>query len=410
MIGAFLLLQACASSSELRIAPATEAKIPSRDQVMGPNRARSSVKVKPNKDYLFRNVASAFPDNGKNMLLKDRALPKSSVTGALDHSPRQLRMRHDEERKKKNTSRFSNANKAYYSTPLTQREALVLSQAPKKTDAEEFFYQAEASGRDDVFEPNNTRQAAFDISNAEEIWLALLGPENTTTEGVQADEDWYQIKVSPQYRRLMIDLRYQHYLGDVDMKLYDSAGNLVATSQGVGEDEFIHLILDKGGNYFVQIYGSNRSNRYDLKYSTHFTGGSDDEYEENDSIRSATDLKQIDNQWLSEIAGEAVAADDDYYMLRVPAGRERVQVDFRYDVARGDVDVRLLNSGGKVIASSANIGDDDYIDFTVPHAGIYFLKVYPFSPQTTFNLYDFKVSFLKPSQKEASNNSPKPAK
>lgn len=383
--------------------------MPTRDDVMGPNRARTSVAQKSKKGYIFRNVASAFPDNGKNMLLKDRAVPKSSVKGALDHSPRQLRIHQNEQWINENKSRFSNVNKAYYSTPLSSREALLLAQAPKKADSGEFFYQTETSGGDDVFEPNNERQTAFDISNVEERWLGLLGSKDAPTEGVQADEDWYKIKVSAQYRRLMLDLRFQHYLGDIDMKLYDSNGNLIAASQGIGEDEFIHMILDDGGVYYIQIYGSNRFNHYDFKFSTFFTGGGDDEYEENDSLRKAFRLES-EELWLSEVRGEGVAADDDYYSFKVPRNRQRVQVDLRFDVARGDLDMRLLNGEGKVIASSAHIGDDDFIDFTVPAPGTYYLKIYPFGLQSTFNLYDFKISTFGSPQKRASNISAKSQK
>ena len=374
---------------------------------MGPNRAQNSVKPKSGKSYIFRNVASAFPDNGKNMLLQDRALLKASVTGAMDQSPRQLRLKERAEQLKENKNRFSNPNKAFYLTPLTQKDALILSQEPKKHDTTEFFYQSEDQKQDDAFEPNNDRLSAFDISNAEDRWLGLLSATDSVSEGVQANEDWYKIKVSPLYRQLIVDLRYQHYLGDMDLKLYDSNGTLLATSQRLGEDEFINLILEQGGNYFLQVYGSNRFNHYDLKYSTHFVRGNDDEYEENDQLRKAFDLKSFENVWLSEIKGEGVAADDDYYAIKVPAGKERVQVDLRYDVNMGDVDVRLFNASGKMIASSAHIGDDDFIDFSVPTAGTYYLKIYPFSPQSKFNMYDFKVTFLRPSQKQTSTPLPK---
>ncbi len=383
-----------------------DAQIPTRDEVMGPNRARLSAKVKNARDYIFRNVASAFPDTGKNMLLKDRALPKAAVGGALDHSPWHLRAYNNPDRNAENRARFSNSNKSFYSTPLSQREAVLLSEAPKRA-AGAPFYQTETIGMDDAFEPNNSREEARDLSTAENKWLGLLGPKGSLTEGVQWDEDWYRILVSPHYRRLILDLRFQHYLGDVDMRLYDAAGNVIATSQGNGDDEFIHLALNSGGVYFVQIYGSNRGNRYDFKYSTSFTGGGDDEYEDNDRLASSTDLRGVEGQWLSQTRGEGVAADDDFYLIQVPAGRLRVQVDLRVDVDRGDVDVRLLNSAGQTIASSAHILDDDYIDFTVPSAGLYYLKVYPFSPQSTFNLYDLRWSAEKASQGEASNSSSK---
>jgi hypothetical protein len=243
---------------------------------------------------------------------------------------------------------------------------------------------------------------AYDLTQAENRWLSLVGPKELHTEGVQWDEDWYKISVSPHYRRLTVDLRFQHYLGDIDLKLYDSKGKLIAVSQRTGDDEFLYLDVNQGGIYYIQIYGSNRGNHYDLKYMTEFTGGGDDAYEENDSLHTATDLTREENRWLSNINGEGVAADDDFYKIRVSPGKLRVTIDLRYEASRGDVDMRLLNAEGKIIASSANIGDDDKIDFTVSQPGIYFIKVYPFAPQNSFNMYDLKWSTQRISQKEAS--------
>jgi hypothetical protein len=408
ILGSLGILSACSSHPVMPTLLASQSgmagPVPeiTRDEVFGPNRAQASVKNKKSKEYAFRNIASAFPDNGKNMLLKDRALPKGSVTSAVDHSPWHLSIYQNPDHIKENQERFSNMNKAFYATPLTQREAQTLAHAQKATSAAP-FYQMETSGREDGFEPNNSLEKAFNLANAEDKWLALIGPKDKRTEGVQWDTDWYKILVSPHYRRVMVDLRYQQYLGDIDMKLYDAKGGLMATSQGTGEDEFLHVNLEQGGTYYIEIIGSNHGNRYDLKYSTYFTGGGDDEVEDNDFLARATDLSKQENLWLSETRGEGVAADDDYYKIQVPAGKLRVQVDLRYNVARGDVDVRLMNSSGKVIASSANIGDDDYIDFSVPFAGTYFIKVYPFAPQNTFNMYDMKWSVQKNSQKDANN-------
>ncbi len=393
-------------SSEVRKPAQSQvrAKILTRDEVMGSNRARQS-KLNSKGEYYFHNVRSAFPDNGKNMLLKDRALAKGSVTTALDHSPWHLRLYSDPIRQKRNRDRFANLNKVFYSTALTEKEAGVLARSAKPNPTQP-FYQTETLGLDDAFEPNNQPDQAFDLSNAESQWLSFLG-----TEGVQWDEDWYKIWISPHYRQLVLDLRFQHYLGDIEMRLYDLKGRLMAASQGSGEDGFINLILEKAGAYLVQISGSNQGNHYDFKYSTQFTGGGDDQYQGNESLKAAFDLRKFEGKWLSEIRGEGVAADDDFFRIQVAKGRQRVLLDLRYDVDRGDVDLRLMDSKGQILASSSNIGDDDYIDFTVAEPGNYYIKVYPFAPQDGFNLYDLKwnseKSSAKASQIEASKSSPK---
>ncbi len=374
---------------------------------MGVNRAKASVKPRAGRAYQLRNVASAFPDNGKNMLIKDSAIAKTAVKDARDHSPFRQRIYANSEHIKADQARFSILNKDYYSTPISFKEALVNLQIPKQANEHEAFYQSGNFGIDDRFEPNNSFEKAFDLTDAEDHWLGR------NSEGVQWDEDWFKIWVSPQYRQLVLDLRYQNYLGDVDLRLYDENKNLIAVSQGVVDDEYMNVVLEKGGYYWVNIYGSKNGNRYDFKFQTKFTGGGDDEYEDNDSLKRAFPLSQFEGQWLSKIKGEAVAADNDFYSIRVTAGKLRIVADLRVDVAlalveQGDVDIRLLNAEGAMIASSSNILDDDYIDFTVPAAGLYYLKVYPFSTTGKHNMYDLKWTAFKTGSAVASQKrSPK---
>ncbi len=382
------LLISCSSAPEKQSErePTSAAKVATRDERMGVNKAFASVKVRPGKPYLFKNVKLAFPDNGKNMLLKDRALAKNSVKGAVDNSPWHSRLYGNTEHQNLDSNRFSNLNRGYYQTPINEKDALALLGTQKRVPASnDFYYQTHVSATDDKFKPNQNFETAFDLTSSEDTWLGLLG-----SDGVQWTQDFYKIWVSPQYRQLIVDLRYQHYLGDVDLKLYDSQKRLIASSQRITEDEFINIQLSKGGIYYLQVDGANMGNRYDLKYSSKFTGGADDEYEENDQLSSAFDLSASENLWLSEIRGEAVAADDDFYKVRISEGRRQLSIDLRVNVNKGDVDIRLLNSKGEMVASSSNIGDDDYIDFKVPSAGTYYLKVYPFHPGNSFNLYDLK--------------------
>lgn len=388
-----MILSACSSTGPLR-APTSNppsVKTNTRDERMGINKAFASVKVRPGKPYLFKNVRLAFPDNGKNMLLKDRVLPKNSVTGANDNSPWHLSIYKNPEHVSRDAKRFSTLNKAYYQTPISESDALALLKQSKRAPAADYYYQTQETKTDDGYWPNQSFETAFDLSSSEDVWVGLLG-----SDGVQWSDDYYKIWVSPQYRQLIVDMRFQHYLGDVDLKLYDSQKRIVASSQRVSEDEFINIVLSKGGYYYLQVDGADMGNRYDLKYSSRFTGGGDDEYEDNDTVKMAYDLRSSQGKWLSEIKGEAVAADDDFYRIQVPQGKQQVIVDLRVGVARGDVDVKLLNFQGELIASSSNIGDDDYIDFKVPSAGTYYIKVYPFHPGNSFNMYDLKWTVSKP--------------
>jgi len=114
----------------------------------------------------------------------------------------------------------------------------------------------------------------------------------------------------------------------------------------------------------------------------------DDNYEPNNSIESAYDLTSDEWTWLSTIDGYGVLADDDWYEIYVTSGEERVVVDLRFTHADGDIDLALVDASGTTLATSASTTDEEYIDFTVPASGKYYIKVYLYSGNAG-NTYDF---------------------
>lgn len=360
-------------------------QVPNRDERMDKNKAFASVKSRPGKPYQFKDVKQAFPDNGKNMLVKERAIAKNAAKKVIDNSPWRHQIYDQPLLIEKDRKRFSNLNRGFYETPISESEAFVLAQQSKRSPASDFYYSVQIAKNDDLFSPNHHFENAFSLVDSENLWIGLQG-----SEGVQWSDDYYKIWVSPQYRQLVLDLRYQHYLGDVDLQLFDSQKRLIASSQRNTEDEFINIQLSKPGFYFVKVFGANLGNRYDFKYTTQFTGSVDDEYEENDTLEKAFDLRPFEGKWLSEVRGEGISADNDYFKILVKSTQRQVIVDLRVLSNKGDIDVKLLDSTGKLVASSSHTGDDDYIDFRVPQAGIYFLKIYPFHLTDKFNMYDLK--------------------
>lgn len=372
-----------------------------RDQIYGENQALENGRNKKNKEYIFRNVASAFPDNGKRMMVKDSVKNKDSVISIAQASPWKQRVLYDSNFIEENNKRFRNPNKAFFAIPLDEPQARRLALKINPKINEESDYQMEASGQDDSFEPNNSMELAFDLGASEGKWLSLTTADKRG-EGVQWDEDWFKVIVSPHFRQLFVDLRYQHYLGNIGLSLFNDKGELVSKSDRDGDDEFINVLLEKGGIYYIKIDGNQKGNHYDFRYWSQFTGGKDDLAEENDTLKTAFDLTSYQGKWLSETLGEGVAADDDYYKIKVPTDKKRVIIDMRYKVAFGDIDLKLLDSTGKTIASSSNISDDEYIDFTLPSGGIYYVRVYPFNLQKNANMYDLKWKAERPSRKDPS--------
>ena len=54
---------------------------------------------------------------------------------------------------------------------------------------------------DDNYEPNDIYEMAYDQSTFEQTWLSDIAGL-----GVQDDQDWYKLYISPGFERLVIDL------------------------------------------------------------------------------------------------------------------------------------------------------------------------------------------------------------
>ncbi|MDY6913795.1 MAG: Ig-like domain-containing protein [Planctomycetota bacterium] len=114
-------------------------------------------------------------------------------------------------------------------------------------------------GPDDAYEENDSRAEAYDLSDHQATWLSNLdGP------GIQADQDWYEIFVPAGQERVFVDCRFDHLMGDIDIGLYDSAGNLLDGSYSFSDDEYIDYVVPGSGAYFVRVAYSDWGNEYDL--------------------------------------------------------------------------------------------------------------------------------------------------
>jgi hypothetical protein len=396
LVGFCLLCLSCSSGpivndQELVPVEVDREKLMDRDFRYGPNRAFNSGVSQKTKDYVFRNVASAFPDNGKKMLIKPIAKKKDQVQANSESAPWYHRVSLDTSNEEKNRQRFSTPNKAAYQLPISEETAERLSKTSDPIRTPASFYQLPSDQTDDGFEPNSEAEKATNISAHENRWLAFAAKSpGLVSEGIQWDPDFYRINVSPLFRQLKIDLRYQHYMGNIDLTLMRTDGSVIAKSHRSGDDEFLNIVLKEGGDYFILVDGLSKGNRYDFLFQTEFTGQNDDLMEENDSLRTAFDLSTFSGIWLSEKNGEGIAADDDFFKIKVPIGKTRVQVDLRYRISGGDIDLVLMNAKGEVLASSSSIQDDEFIDFDVRKPGFYYLRIYPFAPPQLANMYDLK--------------------
>ena len=116
---------------------------------------------------------------------------------------------------------------------------------------------------DDCFEENDTLQDAwYPGSNWEGIWTPNY------CKAYQIDDDWYEIDISSGEERINIVCQFTHELGNIGIELYNSSGNMIASSDGVISAEYIdHTVPVGGGKYYIRVYGENTYNEYELMWN-----------------------------------------------------------------------------------------------------------------------------------------------
>jgi hypothetical protein len=124
------------------------------------------------------------------------------------------------------------------------------------------------AGSDDTSEQND------DLANP------AASTEDVTIFGIQSDEDWYQVSVSPNSSQLEVNLTFLDSTAtsnsaNIDMELYDKDGNFVASSITANDNESIVQTGLTEGHYNLRIFGDNNGNGYALVWVDTTSASSD---------------------------------------------------------------------------------------------------------------------------------------
>ncbi|MBY8990915.1 MAG: PPC domain-containing protein [Candidatus Lokiarchaeota archaeon] len=238
---------------------------------------------------------------------------------------------------------------------------------------------------DDLYEPNNDRFSAYDLITYKNVWLSsIFGP------GRQYDDDWYKIYITPGYEYLHVILLFNHSEGDLDIQLYDSSGNPITGSTGTMDNEFIDYIVPSMGEYYLQVYYDNNGNPYDLWWNTTIPSIMEDLYEENDFEGQAHDLTGYEAMWLTSVNGSGYQWDDDWYLVYLDPGEERIHIELSFWHMNGDLSLEVyFYDGGNFtyLAGSYSMSDTEYINVMAPWFGFYYIRVYGPNMGNDYDLY-----------------------
>ena len=208
------------------------------------------------------------------------------------------------------------------------------------------------------------------------------------------DADYYRFNLGAN-EIIQVDALFSHGLGDIDLRLYDPTGALVASSASNSDDERIVYTTLASGTYAVYVgldpYAADDAtpgNFYELVLT--LGAPCTDVFEDNDSQARAYPLGSGDFLGLRSCPN-----DGDYYSMNLSEG-ETLIVDATFAHAAGDIDLRVYGPSGAQVASATSNSDDEHIEYLVANTGEHIvsvaLDVYAADDETPGNAYSLTIS------------------
>lgn len=154
--------------------------------------------------------------------------------------------------------------------------------------------------------------------------------------------------------------------------LYDQNSELVDASNTWGTGvATIQYTVPSTGDYVVKVNARESLGSWSIKYFV------DDAYEPNDDRSTSTDLSALRGEWISSHDGLGMSADEDWYQLHVPFENDRaLKIQCKFTHADGDINLELYDAAGTPLSYAETLYDFETINYTVPSAGDYYLRVY----------------------------------
>lgn len=259
---------------------------------------------------------------------------------------------------------------------------------------------------DDAFEENDSQQAATTNAALSSGTYSALRICPGFPDG--DDEDWYRLEAPGETQ---IDAAiYGGSASDLDLALYDSAGALVAKSDGLGSDEAI-LECVVPGTYYLRVYSwSGAENGYDMTVglsSMACGGGCQDDAQEPDDSAAQARFVDLNNPPFTSTTNAICPWDDDWYEMLLFSG-ETVYATLTFDQQNSneDLDLYIYHGGSNLTGCSETSPlscdpqngqsgtSNEQLEWAITEDGDYYLVVHGW--EGSENLYDICVG-LDPS-------------
>ena len=244
----------------------------------------------------------------------------------------------------------------------------------------------------DAFEDNDTFETAYDAGTIPESGGYFVDGLSIDASN---DDDYYRFSIASE-ADIDFMVRFDHEKGDLDVELYDGAGNWLDASTTVSDEETIFAEDMGAGDYVLRVFGYDGAVSPEYSIAANVTLQTNtfdpDDYEKNESFAGAYDLGSIgstgSNGFAVSNANIHSSSDEDYYKFKIGDDQNLV-IETLFAHANGDLDIELLDSNGYWIDGSSSGDDNEYLYLSGLDAGTYTLRAYGYDG-ATLDSYDIR--------------------
>ncbi len=218
-----------------------------------------------------------------------------------------------------------------------------------------------AQVEDDRFEENDNRRQAPRLEPGGHPELMITAD----------DEDWFVVDTC-RAGTLTVGITFLNDDGDLDLALFDGAGDELGSSLSMDDNEEVVLEELAGGPVFIMVEGwGGAENAYHLQIALDCEPRVDDEWEDNDVFAEAAPMEEGDYDGL-----RVLPRDDDWYLVDVACEGGTLDVAIGMDPEAGDLNLEVWSSGEELLAESATDGGLERLSLPDLAADLYAVRVY----------------------------------
>lgn len=218
----------------------------------------------------------------------------------------------------------------------------------------------------DNYETGVSAVNAYNLNPVEDTWLSdHLGVGFFLSDNI----DWYTFTADAGDGLVTVNTANYSGAGNVQFELRNWHGTVLAASTAaLGNIQFLIPDTYTDLKFYIRVTTTDNNtvrNPYDLKWSSiPLVAGSDDLYEDNDSLDQAYDLTGAVGTSLSEILGLGILNDDDWYKIVVPSDpfTRMLYVAAEFDNAQGNIDIEVYDTNSNRFLS-ATTGDREVVTY-----------------------------------------------